>query len=260
MIVAGVLSETEKNALESFEENVNMQKEYLFKEMRNRWTNIDPYMNEIAQSLPKNNEPETLDAFFKEATPALISMLRTTMTNGVFIILEDTPLQSNAHSAMYYRDYDTLLNDESNKDITCIAGASAICQQQWMPLNEHWAHYLELNDTNDAFYNKPASVAHLSTNPSLLGYWSKPFYLKENDVEVVTYSMPIYDETNTFRGIELFIENFTQYLPGKDLLGRDDISYLIGYEDDTTNGVMRCSLPFCRTHVKRNFHFLSEIN
>lgn len=241
MIVAGVLSETEKNALESFEESVNMQKEYLFKEMRHRWTNIDPYIAEISRSLPANSEPASLNAFFQQATPTLISMLRTTMTNGVFIILEDEPLQRNEHIALYYRDYEPLLNDESNTDITCIAGAADICQQQRLPLNEHWSQYLQLTPSNEAFYEQPASVANLTTNAALLGYWSKPFQLHEHDVHVMTYSMPIYDTQGTFRGVvgvEMFVDNVVQYLPGKDLFGRDDISFLLGYEDETTDGIM----------------------
>lgn len=100
MIAGGVLSETERNSLQSFQENVHMQRDYLFKEMRNRWANIDPYVSEVAKSLPLDENEEKLELFFQDVAPTLLSMLRTTSTNGVFVILENTKAEANEHAAL----------------------------------------------------------------------------------------------------------------------------------------------------------------
>lgn len=248
LIVGGVLKEVQENAFQSFDEKVNYQKDYIMKEMSNRWTNVEPYLQEISALLPLD-EQAVMDDYFEASTPALISMLRTTMTNGAFLILANTD-SSDQHEALYLRDHDAYLNDGLNKDLYCVAGPSQICQALKIPFDDNWGYQLTLTDENRAFYDQPAAHAHLSTNSKLLGYWSKPFKLAPTGVSIITYSLPIYDNKHVFRGIvgvELLLDQFTEVLPGKDLLARDSISYLIGYQEpdeDTispliTNGALQ---------------------
>lgn len=149
------------------------------------------------------------------------------------MILNNSLAAPNQHSAIYLRDYDTILNDGLNRDLSCVVGPAQICQSQQIPLNENWSYHLKLTAENSDFYEKPAEKANLTTDSTLLGYWSKPFKLTPNDVPIITYSLPIYDENGAFRGIvgvELLINQLKYFLPGQDLLGRDSISFLVGYK------------------------------
>ena len=87
LIVGGVLEETEENAFQSFEEKVNFQKDYITKEMHNRWMNITPYLDELSKEISMIEHNDLIEEAYSAVTPTLISMLRTTMTNGAFIIL-----------------------------------------------------------------------------------------------------------------------------------------------------------------------------
>ena len=49
------------------------------------------------------------------------------------------------------------------------------------------------NDQRNLFYQNPirAAQSYPEAEPKELGYWSKPFYLDERSVPVITYSMPL---------------------------------------------------------------------
>lgn len=269
MIVAGVLKEAEDSAFYSFNEKVGNQKNELQKEMSNRWTNIDPFLQEISWKIPveKNTEHST-EQFLQETMPTLISMLRTTMTTGAFIIFNNHLTNPNDRIALYLRDYDPLLNDDKNKDLYTVAGPSELSQRFKIPLDTNWSYHLKLTKENKTFYEKPYSKANLSTNSKLLGYWSKPFQLTTNDLPMITYSMPIFDRNNQLRGIigvEILVDYFNQYLPGKDLLARDSLGYLIGFKNEQekqiypliTNGaiqnrILNTQEPFVFTNKDKN--------
>lgn len=235
MIVAGVLKEAEDSAFQAFDEKVSNQKNALQKEMSSRWTNIDPFLKEISRKIPvEENTERSTEQFLEETMPTLISMLRTTMTTGTFIILNDTLTNPNDRMSLYLRDYDPLLNDDTNKDLYTIAGPAELSQRFKIPLDTNWSYHLKLTEENKTFYESPYSKANLSKNSKLLGYWSKPFQLAPNDSPIITYSMPIFDRNNTLRGIigiEILVDYFNQYLPGKDLLARDSLGYLIGFKN-----------------------------
>ncbi|MEG2834348.1 MAG: hypothetical protein RR859_09305, partial [Ruthenibacterium sp.] len=81
LLFGGVLSQTKENAYRSFSEKTEERKNYLQGEMRNRFTNIDLYTEKISDSLvllegSPTPSAESVNAFFKKASPVLISMLR----------------------------------------------------------------------------------------------------------------------------------------------------------------------------------------
>lgn len=238
MIIAGVLDEAKDSAFQSFDEKVSSQKDTIQKEISNRWTNIDPFLKEISKKIP-TNATET-DQFLKEVQPILISMLRTTTTTGAFILLDDKLENPNQRPGLYIRDYDPLLNDEENKDLYAIAGPVGFSEKNKIPLDTNWSYHLKLTNANRAFYDLPYSKGNLSTNSNLLGYFSTPFQLTPNDAPIITYSVPIFDSYNQLRGVlgvEILVDYLNQFLPGKDLLSRDSLGYLIGYRNNAKDDI-----------------------
>ncbi|WNF38283.1 diguanylate cyclase [Bacillaceae bacterium IKA-2] len=265
MIAGGILKQTEENAFQSFSEKVDSRKGYLQREMSNRWSNVDPYLKEISRMLPLEDDNNSTEQFLIDSAPILISMLRTTMTNGTFIILNDQENESNQHSTLYFRDYDPLLNDELNKDLYFVAGPFEISQKLRIPMDQSWSYSMELTDENRKFYDKPYLNASLSSHSALLGYWSPPFRLTPDDLPIVTYSMPIFDGNNEVRGVigvEISINYFNQFLPATDLLARDSLGYLIGYKEQPegaikpmiTNGALQKRM----IQLDKDFSFLKE--
>lgn len=236
MVVGGVLSKGKDIAYNSLYDKVTNRKDYIQREMSNRWTNMDAYVSEISQSISPNNSK---DIFFNEAAKDLISMLRTTQATGVFLILNDENSQGE-HSALYLRDYDPLVNDYNNKDLYFLIGPPELANKNNIPLGEDWQYTMKFTEDNRDFYTKPYEKANLSTDPKLLSYWSVPFRLFSKDLQIITYSMPLFDQDNNLRGVigvEISLNYLTQFLPATDLQERDSLGYLIGYKGKNDDGM-----------------------
>lgn len=237
--VGGVVSQVENNSLQTFEEKVTHQRDYLLKEMNNRRMLIPPYIEEISTKLSDRSITSN-EELLNEVAPQLISMLRATVTNGVFLILNETGQSINDHYALYLRDYDAYLNDNQNSDLYCIVGLAETCISMKIPFDTKWSYYLRFTASNRLFYDRPASSSNSSLNSEMLGYWSNPFQLTKDDETIITYSFPIFDKEKNFRGVlgvELLENEFIQMLPGTDLLARDNVSYFIGYQSNNNQPI-----------------------
>lgn len=230
IILGGILSQGKDIAYSSLFDKVNNRKDYIEREMGNRWINIDSYMSEISKSISKNGNN---DVFFNDVGKDLISMLRTTQTTGVFLILNDEN-NNGEHSALYLRDYDPLVNDYNDKDLYCLIGSPEVAKNINVALDEDWHYTMKLNGDNEDFYKKPYEKAYLSNNPKLLSYWSVPFRMYPNDIQIITYSMPFFDQDDNLRGVigvEISLNYLTQFLPATDLQPKDSLGYLIAYKE-----------------------------
>lgn len=236
LIVGGVLSQAKKNAYDSFYEKVNNRNVYVQREMNNLWSNLEPYTSQINDLL---SESKNNDLFFSKATKDLISILRTTRTTGAFIVLNDETYLGE-HSALYFRDYDPSLAEYSNKDLYLVRGPAEVARDNNIPLDEEWKYTIKLNEGNEDFYTKPFLNSNLSKDSKLLGYWSTPFKMFPNDMDIITYSMPIYDSKHNFKGIigiELSLSYLSEFLPATDLQPKDSLGYLIGYKGKNDSGI-----------------------
>ncbi|MVX62461.1 diguanylate cyclase [Clostridium chromiireducens] len=245
IVLGGVLSQGKDIAYSSLSDKVSNRKDYMQREMSNRWINMDAYVSEISKSISKNGNNEI---FFSDAAKYLISMLRTTQTTGVFLILNDEN-NKGEHSALYLRDYDPLFNDYNNKDLYFLIGPYELAKEINVPLDEDWNYRMKLTEDNEDFYRKPYEKAYLSNDSRLLSYWSVPFKLFPKDQQIITYSEPFFDKDNNLRGVigvEISVSYLTQSLPATDLQQKDSLGYLIGYkrknEDEITPVIMTGAL------------------
>ncbi|GAB6107222.1 sensor domain-containing diguanylate cyclase [Fusibacter bizertensis] len=239
LIFGGVFDQAEKNAYQAFYDKVNNRKEYVQREMKNRWTNLDPYVSTMEKSIASDMFDS--DLIFSEMMDQLIAMLRTTQVTGAYIILNHEDINSNRYPALYIRDYDPLSNIYSDDDIYMISGPSDLAKEYKIPLDQTWQYHLKLTADNDSFFINPYTYAALTSKASLLGYWSKPFRLSESDVPIITYSMPLFDNSGKLRGIvgiEVTLNYLTDFFPATDLQPRDSLGYLIAYRKDGNEEMM----------------------
>ncbi len=239
LIIGGVFDQAEKNAYQAFYDKVNNRKEYVQREMKNRWTNLDPYVSTIEKNL--SSEMKDSDLIFSDVMDQLIAMLRTTQVTGAYIILEHEGVNDNRYPSLYIRDYDPLSNIYSDDDLYMISGPSSLAKDYKIPLDQTWQYNLKLTEANKAFFTNPYTYAALTSKASLIGYWSKPFRLSESDVPIITYSMPLFDAAGTLRGIigiEVTLNYLTDFFPATDLQPRDSLGYLIAYRKDGNEEMM----------------------
>lgn len=229
LIAGGVLSQAQENAFQSFYDKVHNRNDNVQKEMKNRWTNMTPFIQEFSRSLSENLSSKE---FFEASVDDLINMLRTTQTTGAFIILKE---ESSKYPALYIRDYDPLLNDYTNKDLYLILGPSDLAKDQKIPMDQAWKYDMKFDASNSDFFEKPFSKAPLTFNANLLGYWNPPFFLFPDDLPIITYTMPLFDADQVLRGVigvEISVNYFNRFLPAVDLQPRDSMGYLIGHSGE----------------------------
>jgi diguanylate cyclase (GGDEF)-like protein len=205
---------------------------YLEREMKNRWTNISPYLTQLSRNFSLAEDKEV---FFKQSAGHLISMLRTIQANGVFIILEPEE-ENKTHPTFYLRDYDPSLDSGyDNKDLYLIAGSADLARKLETPLERGWRYNLTLTENNRDFYDKPYAKASLSENPNLLGYWSTPFRLFPEDIQIITYTMPFFDADNRLQGVigvEISVNYLKSFLTEVKSNSRNSLGYLIAYKNN----------------------------
>lgn len=232
LVFGGVLDEARSNAYQAFYEKVNNRREYLQREMRNRWTNMDPYVNDLRKSLTSPaGEP---DRVFEASVDTLLDMLRACQVTGVYVVLNEPVAGGERYPALYIRDYDPLSNNGGSSDLYMLCGPSNLARKLRVPLDQTWQYHLALREGSRAFVDRPLKNTFLTTDPNLLGYWSPPFRLSENDVEIITYSRPLYDDRGTLRGvigIEVTLNYLAQFLPPAELQPRDSLGYLIAMKN-----------------------------
>ena len=166
LVIGGVLKESKSNALNSFDEMVKSRKSYLERDMKNRWTNLGPFAEQISEKV--SGEHDSSEALLSDVSLILVDMLRSTQATGAYLILKDET-ESGRKPALYLRDYDPLSNNYSNDDIYTVIGPSEISGSLKIPLDQTWKYDYEETDRNRDFFFRPYSKAHLSKNAGLLG-------------------------------------------------------------------------------------------
>lgn len=239
LIVGGVFKEAQQKAYQSFYDTVHNRNEFVQREMKNKWTNLEPYVNTIEKSI--SGDSQDYDLVLRGTMDHLIDMLRTTQVTGAYIILNnDSSIQTQRYPSLYIRDYDPLSNIYSDDDIYMVAGSSDLAKEYKIPLDQTWQYQLKLNEDNQAFFLNPFTSASLSSKSELLGYWSRPFRLTENDLPIITYSMPLFDASNQLKGIigiEVTLNYFTDFFPASDLQPKDSLGYLIAFRDSESDAL-----------------------
>lgn len=236
LIVGGVIDQAEENAYQLFHDKVANRKDYLQREMKNNWTNFQPYLKNMGDYLYESDGNESV--FFKKAMTDLVDMLRTTQATGVYVILNPEDGNANEFPALYLRDYDPIMNSYEEDDIYMLYGSSALAKSWKIPLDQTWRSSLKINEENQEFITKPSTNTDASSKSFLLGYWAKPFQLNEDDVAIITYSMPLFDKKGEFQGvigIDITLNYLAKFLPASDLQPQDSLGYLIGFSQEDSD-------------------------
>lgn len=238
LIIGGVISQAEQNSYNSFSEKVRNRKDYLQREMKYRWMNMDPYVEQMSERYDKESSS---DQFFQDISDPLISMLRATQVTGVFVILNQKGgIPDEDKEALYIRDYDPVLNDYNNRDLYYIFGPSGLANQLQIPLDRMWKHRMDMSSLPSDFYEMPLSKAPLTSTANLLGYWSLPFQLSPDDGSIITYTRPLFDDENRLIGIvgvEVSEQYLSKFLPATDLQMKDSYGYMLGYRQEQTDNI-----------------------
>lgn len=244
VIFSGVISSLEDNAYGAFSEKIGNRKNYFENDMNARWSNIEGYASEICRIYDDRwgrsmigHEEETT-AFLEEVTPYLISMLRSTMTTGGFIILDDNITADAAHSGVYLKDYDPTFGGGDNTDLYMVNGPVAVSRAMQIPLEKSWGYGITLDEETRKIFDKPYQVATQSDDPKLLGYWSVSPNATGNGISMLTYTMPLIDKQGQafgVIGIEVAQDYLYKMLPNTEISQNSALGYVLAIYDKKTD-------------------------
>lgn len=243
LISGGVIKRTTDNAFTLFHDKVSNRLSVLESEMKNNWTVFDPYLKNLRDLLSENQDDT---AFLEAAADELIPLLRRSQATGAYIILTDGTLDKEMLPALYIRDYDPVMNSYNDDDLYMVFGPSYIAKSHHIPLDQIWQYNFMVTDDNKNFIDKTLSSDMISAHSSDVGYWNKPFRLSETDVEIITYSVPIFDHYGNVRGIvgiDITVSYLNSFLPKNELSPQDSLGYLVAYQADIGGDIDPIVMP-----------------
>lgn len=146
----------------------------------------------------------------EDSVDSIIYLLRRSLANDVFIVLETGDLYSDstspdAKAGMYLRDLDPS-TDSGYKDLLMEMGYSSISKDFGIILDSGWKARLEADpeDTqNYDFYYRTIENAQANNTFSVerLGYWSGFSNINRNSVGSMKYTVPLIADDGTVYGV-----------------------------------------------------------
>lgn len=259
---SSLLSYVENKEKAIFYEKVSNRKNYLENEMLTRWSNVNSTVEEInntAQKLIKEKKIslKTLDdsseyclPLLEKSSSKLIRLMRTNQVTGAFIVLNTDNLEKEKAQGVfknkpgiYLRDFDPLSTpSKKNQDLLFKYAPKELTQSMNISHGKTWRPLFEFKKMGSygPYLYEPFQAAYKEDNPTEIelkdfGYWSLPYKLYDDNVEVISYSVPLILDDGTIYGvlgIEISLDYLQQQLPNEELIDNEQGSYLVGVEED----------------------------
>ena len=256
-----LLSYVENKEKAIFYEKVSNRKNYLENEMLTRWSNVNSTVEEInntAQRLinTKKISLKTLDdssedclPLLKKTSSKLINLIRTNQVTGAFVVLNTDNLEAKKETGVfenkpgiYLRDFDPLSTpSKKNEDLLFKYAPKALTQSMNISHGKTWRPLFEFQKTGNygAYLYEPFQAALKESNPEEIeledfGYWSMPYRLYDDSLDVISYSVPLILKDGTIYGVlgvEISLDYLQKQLPNSELIDNEQGSYLLGVEN-----------------------------
>lgn len=198
-----------------------------------QWSDLSSWI-EQAEQITQSVEEDTgaliseqiTDSRFRrrlldEYADSVLKNLERMRTTGAFIMLSDGG-ENKVVDAVYLRDSNPQSVSENHYDILVEAGLGKEYASQGFILDYFWTEKLVLPPKRD-FFDAPmqAAAAYPDMSTAALGYWSSMVQMREKDIPVMTYTVPLRDSAGTAYGV-IGIEIDAGYLDR--YLNNDEIS------------------------------------
>lgn len=253
VLLGGTITQLDQNALELFQERVSGRRNYLQNEMILRWSNVSGTAVSVAASIEQvvadrgriveelATDSSLSVAALDEVSDRLVSMLRRNGVTGAFVLLEGAVSDAGdvRHPALYLRDMDPLSNPEGVSDLLVERGSSDLIKRLNIPMDANWypQFLVDARDksTRRMIYDAPFQAALANPDASVedLAYWSLPYCLQQDDLQVIAYSMPLMGSDGRpigVIGVEVTLDYLRRQLPYDELLADKSGVYVLAMQ------------------------------
>lgn len=229
IFASGLLVRLDESAAQVLGRTVQSRRDYLQYDMVNKWretgdtvSQLDAlYANSGQNAASLSSDANAYTDYLRQATPMLISMMRTNAVSGAFVILRGSPLPANpvkdSLTGIYIRDRDpSSVYNSDNKDLLFERAPVDVVAQTGITTDSYWTPKFTLSEDNADhryFYNPyRAALENKDLSDTDLAYWSPAYHLNEEDnVISIAYSVPLIADDGTLYGV-LGVEILTDYL------------------------------------------------
>lgn len=197
-----------------------------------------------AESGALNTDKDLQNEVIRQCYSELVMLMRRSKVSGTFLILGDerTISHGEEYSGIYLRDFDPDIN-LSDEDLILEIGPGELAAQNGLALDSKWSQNYDLKDNeNGKFYFQALrSVDEFrDLDGSKLGYWSKPFNLRNDDMQIITFSLPLLNkerEVYGVMGVELSIDYLEKCFSLNNSISEGSDSYVIAVTNMGKNTV-----------------------
>ncbi|MDE5860771.1 MAG: GGDEF and EAL domain-containing protein [Ruminococcus sp.] len=222
LAIGGEFSFIKKYAYDTLVEKTRNRTSYVEKELSQKITFVNEHATEInnivRERLAENNtdisalatDKELNRQIMEDSVDSIIYLLRRSLANDVFIILETGDLYNNGgksdnKAGMYLRDLDTS-TDSGYKDLLMEMGYSSISKDFGIILDSGWKARMEVGNDDrqsyDFYYRTIQNAQENNTTPiERLGYWSRFSNISPNSAGSLKYTVPLIADDGTVYGV-----------------------------------------------------------
>ncbi|MDE6425649.1 MAG: GGDEF and EAL domain-containing protein [Ruminococcus sp.] len=222
LAIGGEFSFIKKYAYDTLIEKTRNRTSYVEKELSQKITFVNEHASEInnivRERLEENNsdisdlktDKELNRQIMEDSVDSIIYLLRRSLANDVFIILETGELYNNGgktdnKAGMYLRDLDTS-TDSGYKDLLMEMGYSSISKDFGIILDSGWKARMEADTSDkqsyDFYYKTIQNAQENNTMPiERLGYWSGFSGISSNSAGSMKYTVPLIADDGTVYGV-----------------------------------------------------------
>lgn len=251
-------SNLRNNALHLLSQTAADRRNYLNTEMTDSANMLLSFQEKINQDLLSFaaekkldvRDPKQADLILGQTVEDLITLQGSSHVSGAFIILSGAENAATLPS-LYLRDLSPETRSSDNSDLMTLWGNPNLVKDYSIALDSSWTYSLNLSNLkNTDFYRKPFDTAKQYPNLSAkaLGYWSNVHQVAEDGMDVISYSVPLLDESQQpygVIGIDLSVKYLQQFLKYSENDSNGKLGYMLfldkqqgtdAYEISFTNG------------------------
>lgn len=261
----GVLETLNQNAIDIVNEKTINRAEYLQKEMVERWSNLDNYVEELNQLAQKYVEerPEefrnmekssdTYVSFLDDSMETLISLMRSNSVNGAFLVLNQEDLSNDIKDkkyenkpGIYLRDYDPVtFPSKKNTDLMAERMPESLVKKWKISTDSGWRDKFLFDGLEGGYYpflkeTYQTALKYPKMDTKDLGYWSEVYQLHGDNNEAISYSVPLRLEDGTVYGvlgIEITLDYLKKINPYGELAKNRIGAYVLGIEKGNSSQI-----------------------
>lgn len=222
------ITQLEDTAYSKLSDTVEFRKNVLEEVMVNSWSNPENYKELVEECAVLHSQNRLSEG--EDFTDALVEKLWNLQQNasatGAFLFLDNG-------EGLYLRNLKSQSISTDHSNILVEFGSATVVKKFGFTMDTEWKPKADFHETAYDFYIKPLKAVKENIGGTIYdyGYWSKPFYLNQNDMPVITYSIPIFDDNRkvyAVAGIEVTLDHLKSFLPYIELPLHQESSYILG--------------------------------